>query len=73
MKLLQKLIGLDAKMKQYEAGERFIEAAEEVGGAHVLDRVWADPANLPTLAEIRAPETWLTRMRLAPADGLLTV
>ena len=33
MKLLQKLIGLDAKMKQYEAGERFIEAAEKVGGA----------------------------------------
>ena len=27
-KLLQKLIGLEAKMKQYEQGERFIEVVE---------------------------------------------
>jgi coenzyme F420 biosynthesis associated uncharacterized protein len=73
MKLLQKFIGLDAKMKQYEAGERFIEVAERAGGPRVLDQVWADAANLPTLTEIRSPESWLERMRMTPGNRLLSV
>ncbi|MBS1847182.1 MAG: zinc-dependent metalloprotease, partial [Actinobacteria bacterium] len=62
MKLIQKLIGLEAKMKQYEAGEEFIEAVEAVGGPALLNRSFDEPANLPTLAEIRAPQIWLDRM-----------
>ncbi len=62
MKLLQKLIGLEAKLKQYEQGERFIEAVEGVGGEHQLDRAWEDPANLPTMTEIRDPKAWLARV-----------
>ena len=61
-KLLQKLIGLDAKMKQYEQGERFIEAVEREGGTELLDRAWVDPANLPTIAEIRDPDAWIARV-----------
>jgi coenzyme F420 biosynthesis associated uncharacterized protein len=64
MKLIQKLIGLEAKMKQYQAGEEFIEAVEEVGGRSALDRAFEAPGNLPTLAEIRAPGEWLQRMGL---------
>ena len=69
LKLIQKLIGLDAKMKQYAAGEEFIETVEAAGGPDMLERAFARPENLPTLAEIRAPQDWLTRMdvpRLAP-------
>lgn len=62
LKLIQKLIGLDAKMKQYQAGEDFIEAVEEVGGTRALERAFEAPANLPTLAEIRTPDLWLDRM-----------
>jgi coenzyme F420 biosynthesis associated uncharacterized protein len=62
IKLLQKLIGLEAKLKQYEQGERFIEAVEEVGGEKQLDRAWEDPANLPTMTEIRDPKAWLDRV-----------
>lgn len=61
-KLLQKLLGLEAKMKQYEQGERFIEVVEREGGTELLDRAWIDPANLPSIAEIRAPETWISRV-----------
>ncbi|MBK6855767.1 MAG: zinc-dependent metalloprotease [Microthrixaceae bacterium] len=67
VKLLQKLIGLEAKMRQYEQGERFIEAVESAGGTDLLDRAWLDPANLPSIAEIRDPETWITRIRPAAA------
>ncbi len=61
-KLLQKLIGLEAKMKQYEQGERFIERVEREGGTELLDRAWVDPGNLPTIAEIRDPEAWIARV-----------
>ena len=63
VKLLQKLIGLEAKMRQYEQGERFIEAVEDAGGTDLLDRAWVDPANLPSIAEIRDPATWIARIR----------
>jgi len=66
-RLLQRLLGLEAKLAQYEQGERFIEAVEAVGGPSVLDAVWEDPARLPTLAEIRDPAGWLARVDLAAA------
>jgi len=61
-KLLQKLIGLEAKMKQYEQGERFIEAVEKQGGMELLDQAWVTPSNLPSIAEIRNPEAWIARV-----------
>ena len=64
-KLLQKLIGLEAKMKQYEQGERFIEEVEEAGGRALLDKVWEGPEWLPGLSEIRAPQRWIDRARAA--------
>jgi coenzyme F420 biosynthesis associated uncharacterized protein len=66
-KLLQRLLGVEAKLAQYEAGERFIAAIEAAAGRRAIDRCWARPDNLPTLDEIRAPEQWLARMGLATA------
>lgn len=61
-KILQKVIGLEAKLKQYEQGERFIEAVEKEGGTELLDKAWIDPANLPSIAEIREPGAWIARV-----------
>jgi len=60
-RLLQQLIGLEAKLAQYEQGERFIAAVESTDPT-LVDRVWSDPALLPTLAEIRQPGDWLARV-----------
>jgi coenzyme F420 biosynthesis associated uncharacterized protein len=67
LRLLQQLLGLEAKMNQYEQGEKFIAAVEGVGGPELLNFAFEAPMNLPTLAEIRAPERWVARMRAAPA------
>jgi coenzyme F420 biosynthesis associated uncharacterized protein len=67
IRLLQQLLGLEAKMNQYEQGERFIAAVEGVGGPELLNSAFEEPMNLPTLAEIRAPERWVARMRATPA------
>ncbi|MEA3078513.1 MAG: hypothetical protein QOF60_3421 [Actinomycetota bacterium] len=61
-KVLQKLIGLEAKLKQYEQGERFIARVEAVGGRALLDAVWQSPDQLPDLAEIRDPDRWMARV-----------
>ncbi len=62
------LIGLDAKMKQYEQGERFIEQVEGAGGRDLLARVWQSPEWLPDASEIRLPQRWIDRaLPLAPA------
>jgi len=60
-RLLQQLIGLEAKLAQYEQGERFIAAVERTNPA-LIDKVWDDPALLPTLVEIRDPGQWLARV-----------
>ncbi|MCU1374468.1 MAG: Coenzyme biosynthesis-associated protein [Actinomycetia bacterium] len=61
-KLVQKLVGLEAKMKQYELGEHFIAEVEAVGGPQLLARVWEGADRLPTMAEIREPAAWLHRV-----------
>ncbi len=70
VKLVMKLIGLDAKMKQYQAGEQFIDAIETAGGSEVLHRVFAQADHLPTLTEIRKPDLWLARMNLPHAAAI---
>jgi coenzyme F420 biosynthesis associated uncharacterized protein len=64
-RLVQRLIGLEAKMNQYEQGERFIAAVEAEGGPALLNRAFEAPANLPSLAEIRAPREWIDRVRVS--------
>ena len=65
-RLLQRLIGLEAKINQYAQGERFIAEVERLGGGpEALEPVWRGASWLPTLAEIREPEEWLARVRLS--------
>jgi coenzyme F420 biosynthesis associated uncharacterized protein len=68
-RLIQRLLGLEAKLSQYEQGEQFISAVEAVGGITLLDRAWESPDNLPNLAEIREPQRWIDRIaRMQPAS-----
>ncbi len=61
-RLVQRLIGLEGKLNQYAAGERFIAEIEGVGGERAVDVCWEGPENLPTLDEIRSPRLWLDRV-----------
>ena len=66
-RVFQQLIGLEAKIAQYEQGEQFIEAVEREGGPTLLAEVWVSPAHLPTMDEIRQPGRWIDRVRPAVA------
>ena len=60
--MFQRVAGFDAKIKQYAEGEQFIEVVESHGGTELLDRAWADPANVPSIDEIRTPKLWIERV-----------
>jgi coenzyme F420 biosynthesis associated uncharacterized protein len=59
---MQKLLGLEMKMRQYEVGEAFVDAVAQEAGFSTLDRAWEGPELLPTLDELAAPQLWLERM-----------
>ncbi len=61
VKLLERLIGLELKMRQYEQGREFCDAVVERGGIEALNRVWTSPAALPTLDELADADAWLKR------------
>lgn len=62
MRMVSRLVGLEAKMRQYEQGEQFIAAVEAAMGPSFLARVWQGPEWLPNLAEIREPSRWIERV-----------
>lgn len=62
-KFVRRLIGMDAKMRQYADGQKFVDAAVAELGMDGFNVVWDDPALLPTEAEIHAPDLWVARMR----------
>jgi coenzyme F420 biosynthesis associated uncharacterized protein len=66
-RLLQKLLGLDMKMRQYEHGKRFCDAVVAEGGIETLNAVWRSPGDMPTLAELDDPPAWIRRTALRPA------
>ncbi|WP_369234159.1 zinc-dependent metalloprotease [Streptomyces sp. R21] len=59
---LRKLLGLDAKLRQYRDGERFVRAVVEQVGMDGFNRVWTSPNTLPTKTEIAKPADWVARV-----------
>jgi coenzyme F420 biosynthesis associated uncharacterized protein len=63
-RLLQRLLGLEMKMRQYQLGKAFCDGVVEREGVEALNRVWEAPGMLPTLAELEDPDSWLARTRV---------
>lgn len=64
-RLVQRILGIDAKLAQYQLGEDFIAAVERERGPRAIDVIWQDQDNLPSLEEIKDPTTWLSRVPVA--------
>lgn len=66
--LARRMLGLDAKLRQYSEGRAFVSAAVDLVGRDGFNRVWSAPAALPTREEILDPAAWCRRV----AADLLT-
>lgn len=59
---LQRAIGFDQKVLQYDAGEAFVRSVVGALGREGLNRIWDRPEHLPLPEEIGRPERWISRV-----------
>jgi coenzyme F420 biosynthesis associated uncharacterized protein len=65
--LLRRLLGMDAKLRQYSNGQAFVSAVVDEVGVAGFNRIWQSPATLPTPQEIAEPGLWVARVHGAAA------
>ncbi|MDQ3849753.1 MAG: zinc-dependent metalloprotease, partial [Actinomycetota bacterium] len=64
LRMLERLIGLETKLRQYEDGKRFCDTIVSLAGPAALHRVFDAPERLPSAAELGDPGSWLARTRV---------
>ena len=60
-RIIEKLLGFDVKLRQYQQGKKWADEVAALGGIEGLNRVWSTPAALPSSGELRHPREWLKR------------
>ncbi|MGV1035413.1 MAG: zinc-dependent metalloprotease [Candidatus Nanopelagicales bacterium] len=60
--IARRVLGMDAKMRQYAEGAVFVRGVIAEVGMPGFNRIWESPAALPSLAEIAAPTEWVARV-----------
>src|SRR5215204_4637963 len=60
-RIIERLLGFDVKLRQYEQGKRWADAVAAEAGIEGLNRVWASPDALPSADELQHPRQWLER------------
>ena len=60
-RIIERLLGFDVKLRQYEQGKKWADAVASLAGIEALNRVWSSPSALPSSNELRHPKQWLKR------------
>jgi coenzyme F420 biosynthesis associated uncharacterized protein len=60
-KLLERLLGMELKLRQYADGKRFCDAVVAAADVPTLHRAFAAPELLPSAAELKDPAAWIAR------------
>jgi coenzyme F420 biosynthesis associated uncharacterized protein len=61
-KLIRRLLGIDAKMRQYSEGRQFVQDVVDAVGMARFNRIWASPLTLPLLSELNDAQAWIDRV-----------
>lgn len=64
---MRSFLGLEAKMRQYRDGQRFVGEVVRRIGMEGFNAVWERVENLPTEREIHHPQEWIERVAVTPA------
>ncbi|MET1035958.1 MAG: zinc-dependent metalloprotease [Arthrobacter sp.] len=59
---IRRFLGLEAKMRQYADGQRFVSAVVREIGMEGFNAVWERPENLPTERELHHHREWIRRV-----------
>jgi coenzyme F420 biosynthesis associated uncharacterized protein len=66
-RILERLLGLEMKMRQYEIGRSFCDEVVAQAGPAALTVAWSSAEMLPSTSELERPGLWLARTRPAIA------
>jgi coenzyme F420 biosynthesis associated uncharacterized protein len=61
-RLLRRLLGMEAKTRQYVDGSAFVRAVVDRIGVSDFNAIWTSSETLPTKAEIGDPARWIARV-----------
>jgi coenzyme F420 biosynthesis associated uncharacterized protein len=61
-RLLRRVLGMDAKTRQYTEGSAFVRGVVERIGVTDFNAIWTSPETLPSKAEIADPARWIARV-----------
>ena len=68
-RILERLLGLELKMRQYVIGRRFCDAIVDAAGTQALALALSSAESLPNLAELEDPSLWIARVAGKSARG----
>jgi coenzyme F420 biosynthesis associated uncharacterized protein len=60
-RIIERLLGFDVKLRQYEQGKLWADAVAAEAGIEGLNRVWSSASALPSPDELQHPKRWLDR------------
>ncbi len=60
-KAIRRLLGVDAKLRQYAEGRRFVHEVVDRVGMAGFNTVWRSPLTLPLLSELTDAPAWIAR------------
>jgi coenzyme F420 biosynthesis associated uncharacterized protein len=61
-RLLRRLLGMEAKTRQYVDGSAFVRSVVNRIGVHDFNAIWTSAETLPSKAEIADPGRWIARV-----------
>jgi len=61
-RVLRRLLGMEAKMRQYRDGALFVRGVLDRAGLDGFNHVWTSPESLPRALEIPEPDAWVRRV-----------
>jgi coenzyme F420 biosynthesis associated uncharacterized protein len=64
-RFIRRLLGIDAKLRQYAEGRTFVNEVVSRVGMHGFNKVFSSPLTLPLLSELTDPQAWIDRVGAA--------
>jgi coenzyme F420 biosynthesis associated uncharacterized protein len=70
-RILERLLGLEMKLRQYEVGRGFCDEVVAQAGRGALTVAWSSAEMLPSTSELERPGAWLARTHVPPVTSSL--
>jgi coenzyme F420 biosynthesis associated uncharacterized protein len=68
-RIIERLLGLEMKMRQYEVGRSFCDKVVAEAGPGALTVAWSSAEMLPSTSELEHPKLWLARTHVPPVTS----